>query len=287
MVNADCDVLGLHPVGATNADVSIDEMLKLFKDEKFCALLDYAKECGLEIEYAMHSARFLLPAKEFLENPGYFRMNKDGVRTADLNFCVSNNDALEFYAQRALQLAKQLYKTSNTFYFWLDDANGAFCHCEKCAKFSPSDQQLKVLNYVIRRLRSEIPGARLSYLAYFECMECPETIKPEEGIFLEYAPFERDFTKRADEIACEQKRNIEKLLDFFGKEDARVLEYWYDNSLFSKWKKPTVKFSPDNEMIKADLEFYRNLGFNDIASFACNLGEDYEALYGESDISAF
>ena len=66
-----------------------------------------------------------------------------------------------------------------------------------------------------------------------------------------------------------------------------MLEYWYDNSLFSNWKKPPAKFSPDNEMIKADIEFYKRLGFNDIASFACYLGEDYEALYGESDISAF
>ena len=66
-----------------------------------------------------------------------------------------------------------------------------------------------------------------------------------------------------------------------------MLEYWYDNSLFSRWKKPPKQMFPKNHLIPADLAFYRSLGFEDIASFACFLGEDYEALYGDFDLSAY
>ena len=78
---------------------------------------------------------------------------------------------------------------------------------------------------------------------------------------------------------------LRNLLDFFGKDDAKVLEYWYDNSLFSKWKKPPVSFTPDSEAILRDYAFYRDLGFKNLSSFACFLGADYVELYGEPDLS--
>ena len=39
--------------------------------------------------------------------------------------------------------------------------------------------------------------------------------------------------------------------------------------------------------MRADFEFYRSLGFEDFSSFACYLGEDYEELHGEVDITPF
>lgn len=36
-----------------------------------------------------------------------------------------------------------------------------------------------------------------------------------------------------------------------------------------------------------DIAFYREKGFEYISSFACFLGEDYEALYGAPDIAPF
>ena len=80
---------------------------------------------------------------------------------------------------------------------------------------------------------------------------------------------------------------VKALLDFFGRENSKVLEYWFDNSLYSRWKKPPVKFTPNAEVVKADLEFYSDLGFENISSFACYLGEDYEQLFGEPDVTAF
>ncbi|MBQ1217683.1 MAG: DUF4838 domain-containing protein [Clostridia bacterium] len=287
MVDAGCDTLALHPTGGANAHESLQRMLDRLQDADYRALLDYADARGLKVEYAMHTARFLLPADLFDEHPDYFRENAEGQRVCDHNLCASNEAALDLFAQNALALAKKLYKTSDTFYFWMDDVRDGFCHCEKCRRMTPSEQQLTVMNRVIQVLRTEFPNARLAYLAYQICLPCPASVKPAEGIFLEYAPFDRDFDKKAEEMPEDQIKNIKDLLSYFGKDDARVLEYWYDNSLFSRWKKPPKQMFPKNHLIPADLAFYRSLGFEDIASFACFLGEDYEALYGDFDLSAY
>ena len=80
---------------------------------------------------------------------------------------------------------------------------------------------------------------------------------------------------------------LDVLMDYFGREDAKVLEYWLDNSLFSHWKKPPKPFSADPEKVKAEILDYAEAGFSLIATFGCYLGEDYEALYGEPDITPF
>ena len=150
-----CSAIGIHPAGGAVASETLERMISCFDDKEFTQLLDYACEKGLEIEYEMHAARYLLPEKYYKNNPEYFRMNKSGERVADYNFCVSNEDALKIVEENALDLAKKLYRSSKKFYFWMDDAKDSFCHCEKCKELSPSDQQLKVLNRIIKKLKSE------------------------------------------------------------------------------------------------------------------------------------
>ena len=77
------------------------------------------------------------------------------------------------------------------------------------------------------------------------------------------------------------------LLRFFAAEPPRVLEYWYDNSMLSGWKKPPRPFALDRAGMARDIAEYRAMGFADIATFACFLGEDYRALYGDVDIRPF
>ena len=137
------------------------------------------------------------------------------------------------------------------------------------------------------RLRAAIPGAKVCFLAYHGTEKAPEQIMPEEGVFLEYAPMSRDFAAPASAVSQEAKDNIARLMEVFGAEDATVLEYWYDNSMFSGWTKPPKAFTPRNDLIPGDLRWYESLGFAHIASFACYLGEDYVNLHGQPDISAF
>lgn len=283
------DILGIHPTGGLTAEKSLAELVSSLENEKFRVLVDYARDLGFEIEYELHAASYLMPRELFSEHPEYFRMNKNGERTSDFNFCPSCEDAILLYAERAASLVKKLYRSNPRYYLWMDDNKDVFCHCPKCKHLTPSDQQLIVQNRVAKRLREENPHARVAYLAYFECIEPPRTVKPDKGVFLEYAPFEK-YTAKGDDAPDLIKKEQEALLpliEAFGRSDFKILEYWYDNSMLSSWKKPPKRFALNKAELKADLDYYKSLSPDTIASFACFLGEDYTELYGKVDFSDF
>lgn len=287
MVDLKVDTLAIHPWGGKNAYQTLENLLRQLEDPEYQKLIDYAVSCGLNVEYECHAAGYLLPRTLFETHPNYFRTNKEGVKTNDYNFCVSEPEVLRLLTENAAKLTEILYRSTDNYYFWLDDSKDAFCHCQKCKALSPSDQQMIALKAILKGIKQVNPNGKLAYLAYFECETPPETISTSEDIFLEYAPFLRDFSKSVQDGPASDIENIHKLLEFFGRKSSKVLEYWYDNSMFSKWKKPPVKFTPNNEIIKKDIAFYSDSGFEEIRSFACFLGADYEALYGKPDLSAF
>ncbi|MBR2432541.1 MAG: DUF4838 domain-containing protein [Clostridia bacterium] len=286
------DTLGLHPVGGVKAYETLEALIKLVGTEKFRSLIDYAKSKGLNVEYEFHAAGYLVHRSLFEKHPEYFRMNEKGERVNDLNFCVSNAEALDIAAKEAAKLTNLLYGCDERFFFWLDDAAGGKCHCPKCNALSPSDQQLTALNAMITEIRKEKPDALLSYLAYYDTLELPQTVEPADGIFLEYAPIDK-WRRRPGErekYAENVKRELasrEPLIGYFGSKNSRVLEYWIDNSLFSGWEKPPQKLECDGDEAMRDIKEYLELGYEDISTFGCYLGEDYEELYGEPDIKPF
>lgn len=281
-------VLGIHPKGGRRAPFYLSEMMDMIKTPEYRAIIDYANVRGLEIEYELHAASFLIPRSLFRVKPELFRMNSDGERTPDLNFCPSNDEAMALLAENAVRLCRELYGSNGNFYFWLDDCRGSACFCEKCRAYSPSEQQMLAVNAMARAVKREKPQARFAYLAYADSMTPPENVKPEAGVFLEYAPMEKYKNEpMSAHFAKEEEKMLPRLLEFFGRGGAKVLEYWYDNSMFSCWEKPPKPFSPDAAAIARDIAAYRELGFEYISSFACFLGEDYEELYGEADITPF
>lgn len=281
---AGADVLGLHPVGGNKATSSLENLLIWLKTDKGRRLLSYARSLGLEIEYEMHAASFLVPREMFSSHPEYFR-EANGVRTNDYNFCVSSDEMLRLVAKNAAALGRVLRPDTHDYYLWQDDVDGGECGCEKCRVFSASDQSLIVANAIATGLRETIPGARACYLAYLGTLTPPKSVKPAPGVFLEYAPMKRDRSIPVWEDD-NVKRELAALFDVFEPGEAKILEYWYDNSMFSNWKKPPKKFTPDNERIAREIEFYRSLGVGNVTSFTCYLGADYEALYGAPDFSA-
>ena len=187
-----------------------------------------------------------------------------------------------------MELAKKLYRNCDEYYFWMDDATKLTCHCDACKKHNFAYHQLTLMNEIATELRKENPNAKVCYLAYYEGVAIPiGDITPAPGVFVEYAPFER-YTK-PDQFSWDEPylQLVKDIVAFFGKKDSKVLEYWYDNSMFSKWTKLPKAFVPRNDLIPGDLRWYESLGFAHVASFACYLGEDYVNLYGEPDISAF
>lgn len=282
--------IGIHPVGGLSADKSLADLIDHLETEEYRKILDYAAECGLEVEYEMHAARYLLPASEFDEHPDWFRMNENGERVTDINFCVTNEDALDYVAKKAAETAKKLYRSTNRYFFWMDDKHNGECHCPKCSKYSISDQQLIVANRIVRELRKDNPNAMVAYLAYFECVETPKLVKPEDGVFLEYAPYKRNMHLPLcvdDEKNNHENKCLKELLEYFGADTAKVLDYWLDNSLFSAYKKPPKLLNEDKAVVAADFPYYIDLGFKDITTFACYLGWDYRELYGMPDIMGY
>ena len=287
LADAGVEILGIHPHGGSNAKDSLASLVALMRTDEYRAQIDYAISRGIEIEYEIHAGGYLLPREMFSEHPEYFRMNESGERVKELNFCFSNENALKIVADNAKKLAKRLYRSSDNFHFWLDDSKDMGCKCPKCSQTSISDHQLNVMNTILAALREDRPNARLCYLAYYETMALPTSIKASDGIFLEYAPIERDLNVPLSNAEQSSLDELRSLVEFFGKKNAKVLEYWYDNSLFSKWKKPPIKFVAKNDVVRADVEFYSSLGFENISSFACFLGDDYTELFGEPDLSGF
>ncbi|MBQ0125434.1 MAG: DUF4838 domain-containing protein [Clostridiales bacterium] len=275
--------LALRPRGGYIAPISLVEMLDMLDTEEYRKMLDYAAENGLEIEYECHAAGYLLPRDMFETHPEWFRLDESGNRNPDCNFCVSNEEALEYVSDRAASLAEKLYLSTHNYYFWLDDKKDVDCRCDKCASLSPSDKNLTVMNRMLEKIKKKIPDAKLCCLCYQDTLEVPKKVTPDKDIFLEYAPIERDMHSPVRNQGYAEK--VSALLDFFGKENSKVLEYWFDNSMFSDWKKPPKKFVPEKDVIKDDIAFYKELGFENVSSFACFLGEDYEELFGEPDVS--
>ena len=281
--------IGIHPYGGKAATKSLDDLLKLMKSAGYRNLIDRAHEAGLEVEYEIHAMGYLLNRSLFAEHPEYFRMNEAGERTNDYNLCVSSVEALDIVARSAAELAASLYGSNNNYHFWLDDEHNMHCYCEACRKMSASEQSLVVFNRMLREIKKQNPNARIAYLAYKDSIVAPEAVKADAGVFLEYAPFEKYTAKgsNADMLIAREREMIKPLMQAFVNEPKQVLEYWYDNSLFSNWQKPPRKFTLDSDAMRSDIESYKEIGFDVISTFACFLGKDYEDLYGEVDITPF
>ena len=288
---SDIKIVGLHPVGGKKANESLEqlrlEVLAGKFDKSFAAL----REMGIAVEFEMHAMSWLLPRSVFAQHPDWFRMDREGNRVADFNLCAASEEALAFVGRRAAELATVLRSDTHRYYFWIDDVRDSYCHCPQCRELSPSDQALRIYNAILEGIRTVDPLATHCYLAYQATREVPQKVAPLEGIFLEYAPFDRDFHRPLADETCEknviESKPLAGLLDRFGRSGAKVLEYWLDNSLFSRWKKPPVAFVNDVPVMQADLAFYEKLGFEDATVFACYLGEDYEALHGAPDLTDY
>lgn len=291
MSAANLNALGLHPVGGNESHNSMLHAIDWHTLPETRALFAEAARRGISVEYEAHSMGWLLPRHLFSLHPEWFRMNERGERTPDFNFCVSHPDALAYVAERAALLAQLLPTGSSKYYFWLDDVSGGACHCPECRQLSASDQQLRAVNAMLAGLRRVDPQAQLCYIAYHETLAVPRCTEPADGVFLEYAPFRRDHNRPLNDHACEKNvletASLKDLLSFFGKKNARALDYWMDNSLFSGWTKPPKPFSLDEAVMQRDCEYYAALGIEHVTSFGCYLGPDYQRLHGVPTLEGY
>jgi hypothetical protein len=283
------NVLGLHPVGGPKAEDSLRAMLDDMP--RLRPLMDKARSKGMAVEFELHALSYLLPRTLFGSHPDWFRMNEAGERTPEGNFCVTSEGAQAYLRDAAEQLARRLPSGDHLYYFWLDDVTGQACHCDRCRALTPSDQQQTAVNVMLQGVRRFDPAARLAYIAYLDALETPRTVRPEEGVFLEYAPIRRRLDRPLADPSCPENlaqfRPLPALLALYGTRDAKVLDYWTDNSLLSSWTYPPRPFRLKDEVMARDVDAYRALGFDSVTAFACYLGPDYEKLHGAPDLRRY
>ncbi len=285
------NVLGIHPEGGLAAHVSMQKCIDMLETEEWRRFHRRMEKAGIAVEFEMHALSWILERDKFDTHRDWFRMTDTGERTPEFNCCASNPDVLDYIRERSAKLAKIFRPDTDKYYFWIDDVATAACQCEKCRELSASDQALILYNAIADGLASVNPKAKLSYLAYFATLPVPTKVAKQDNVFLEFAPLARDFDvslfDETREKNYSQVKTLPALLDFFGRDDAKVLEYWMDNSLFSGWKRPPKEFHLNPVTCAADVAQYRKLGFDSITSFGCFLGEDYRDLYGDADLSEY
>jgi hypothetical protein len=265
---------GLNLIGLHGAPEGVLAFVESEAGERFLA---EARGAGLDVEYELHAL-------------GWFRMDRHGARRSDSNLCPSQPEALALAAGRALVLAERLPPSTGRYYFWADDAT-PWCHCDACKDLSPSDQNVRVMNALLEGLRGRLPRARLACLAYANTLAPPTRVRPEEGIFLEYAPIDRCFRHALADPDCALNRpflaGLPALLDAFGAEGAQVLEYWLDCSLFSGWRRPPQPVPFSRSVVEADLETYARLGFRSVTTFGVYLDPEYLERHGEPPVREY
>jgi hypothetical protein len=285
------NLVGIHPGGGVGATNDLERFLGFVKTPAFRHFKHRMAELKVDLEFECHAMSWLVPRGLFSDHPGWFRMDEMGKRVADFNLCVSSQEALALLRKRAEELTLALPSSTGRYYYWLDDMPNSSCHCEGCQGLSPSDQALILYNQILQGIRSVDSTARLSYLAYMDTIHAPETVQPDLGIFLEYAPIRRDSTRPIDDPGCleneQERKHLPGLLGMFGAENAQILEYWMDNSRFCGWKEPLKKLPYYQDVIRQDARYYRRLGFTRLTSFGLWLGEDYAETFGEPPVEAY
>ncbi|MCL2743014.1 MAG: DUF4838 domain-containing protein [Planctomycetaceae bacterium] len=274
---------GINTIGTHIFPKQVADFVQTEKGKKFLA---DCKKYGIKVEHQLHAMSDLLPRELFEQDPSMFRMTKDGERVQKHNFCVHSEKALGIVVKNAVDYAKMLPPDNHRYYFWLDDG-APVCECPACSKYSPSEQALIVENRIIKELRKFNPKAQLAHLAYHTSMSAPRKVKPEPGIFLEFAPIHRTWDKPLSDTSAkgtrgksgvyhkDYLRHLQDNLTVFPAETAVVLEYWLDVSLFSNWKKPAVKLPWNKAVCEDDLKTYASFGIRNFTTFAVYVDDNY------------
>lgn len=275
---AGLNVLGLHVL-----DPSPLPLVEYASSEAGKATLARCRELGLDIEFETHVMNHLLPRERFEREPALFRMDDAGERNPDHNLCPSSEPALEIVCERAADLAKSLRPTTRRYFLWPSDG-GTWCRCPKCRTLSDSDQNLLVANRLLHAVREVDPDATLAALCYANTLNVPSAVRPEPGVFLEFAPIERSAERPlADPTVDSHARLVEALdaaLGFYGTEGAQALDYWLDCSWYSGWKRPSQAVRYSSEVLRADAAFYASRGIRNVTCFGAWLDPDYFARFG-------
>ena len=278
MEQSGLNLLGIH------TDTRLEDLTKLkhyLESEEGKKLWNLCQEKGIDIEFELHVLQDLLPRSLFNDHPEYFRADEKGVRRQKHNMCFTSEKAYEVIGENITELCEWLKPTTHRYFFWIDDVQNSYCKCEHCSQYSESEQALVYSNRLIEILKKIDQRASLAHLAYCKTMPAPIKVKPLDGVFLEFAPINRDYTQSLPDGPLQHLRDN---LVVFPKETAHVLEYWLDASMFARWKRDKrVEIPWKKEFGERDVKLYRDLGIDSVTTFATWIDPIYIKLFGKEE----
>ena len=279
------NTLGLHSGGGPGHNV-----LEHLGDCASTEFHEKVKAAGIDYEYELHAPHDLLPRDVFNTHPEFFiqPMGPKKERVTTGNWCGGTKAALDTIAANGAALGMKLNPSTHRHFFWGEDLNDGWCHCDKCAPYSPSDQNLKTANAIAAKLEETDPEASVGCIAYHQTIDPPELIRPRKNVFLEFAPIHRCYEHAIDDPNCainrQQWKTLLGLLEVFNADTAHILEYWLDSSKFSGWKKPAKKPECRVEIVQKDIEAYYRLGIRSFTTFAVYMDGVYFDTHGDQEL---
>jgi hypothetical protein len=273
--------------------VTPSEVSKFIRSDRGREFLVQCRETGIAVEHELHAMSDLLSRELFEKDPSMFPMNEKGERRSDFNCCVHSSNAIDIICRNAVKYANILKPTTSRYFYWIDDGK-PMCRCSRCRIYSDSEQALILENEMLKALREINKQATLAHLAYAKTMDPPIQVKPMPGIFLEFAPISRTWSESISRREAKEGQHgryldlLDANLEVFGKEDAQVLEYWLDVSLFSSWKRDAKKRLPwRRDVFLEDIAAYAKRGVRHITSFAVYIDADYVRQYGQPPLDEY
>ncbi len=272
------NLIGIH--AATSND-PLDTLEAFVKSRFGQSFLKLCKKLQVDVEYEVHALQFLLPRELFDTHPEYFRADTNGQRVQKYNLCFSNDSVMEAIRPQLASILRWMKPTTHRYFFWTDDKQNMFCHCDACQGYNPSEQALMYENRLLELLREFDSQATLAHLAYHQTKSAPLKVQAKEGIFLEFAPIFRDYTHPLD---TELEQQLRENITAFPCHSLHILEYWLDESMQSHWQ--CDKLTPmrfEAAECTRDIHAYRCLGATSITCFATWLNGNYIRQYGNTD----
>lgn len=113
---------------------------------------------------------------------------------ADTNLCYHSGEAIETFASLVTDYARKNPKV-DYLHIWLADEYNNVCECPDCQATTLSDQYVRLLNEIDRRLTAEHLKTKLVFLLYQELLWPPEKerLRNPERFVLMFAPISRTF----------------------------------------------------------------------------------------------
>lgn len=287
---------GLNTI-ALHAAQRFDVLADFIDSEGGKRFLADCRKRGIGVEYELHAIGELLSRELYYKDPTLFRLDASGRRNPDANCNPFSATALDIIAEKAVKYAKRFRPTTGRYFFWPDDG-AKWDEGPQTRGMNASDQALLVENHILKALRKHVdPKARLSHISYQYTLQVPRQVKPADGVFVEFAPIGRDFTRSiADREAGTTQPDDSRVgpavnsgyldilaanVELFGAATAQVLEYWLDASLHSGWSRPALKLPWNEEVCRADVAAYRKLGLRHFTTFATYIDADYVRRHGD------